>query len=145
MKYLLLVLISFPVLVFAEMQSIVPLGGVYYDNLNDLTFKVGAAYQYERVTKKEEIDGEDIEVWQHNNFVYSDAEVGDDYHLFTVGWGRFHFGSNTRFGLSYGEANDRTIYGLNGTLSLLFISFKAGIFKPQNESAEFMLGAGIGF
>ena len=144
-KHLLFTLILLPISALAEMLPVVPLGGVYYDNLNDLTLKVGIAYQYERITKTEELDGEITEVWQHNNFVYTDAEVNEDYRLITIGWGQFHFGSNNRLGLSYGESEDKKVYGLSGSISLLFLSFKAGILKRENENTKFMLGAGIGF
>ena len=74
-KHLLFTLILLPISALAEMLPVVPLGGVYYDNLNDLTLKVGMAYQYERVTKTEELDGEIVEAWQHNNFAFVDGTV----------------------------------------------------------------------
>lgn len=145
MKYLFLFLVFYPLSASAELPSFVPLGGIYYDNLNDLSAKVGLAYQYERIMKNETLDGEEVEVWQHTNFIYGDIELSENHHLLTVGWGQFRFGSNYRLGLSVGETKDNTIYGLNGTLSLLFFSFKAGVIKPRDDNAEFMIGAGIGF
>ena len=145
MKHLLPLLFLFSCFAKAEPNNFIPLGGAYIDNINDLTVKLGMAYQYEHIFENVDINGEKKEQWSYSKLVFSDIEAGKDSYLFTIGTGAFMYAGNLRLGLSHGRSNGKKLNGLTGTLSALFLSFKAGLYKVESGNSKFMMGMGFGF
>jgi len=144
-KYFVLLALLLPSLVRAETSSFSPLGGAYYDNVNNLTIKLGLAYQYETVFETLESNGEEYDQWTHSKFLFTDIEASTDSHLLSVGAGAHIYGGNFRAGLSHGTSDHNKQFGVTGTFSGMFLSFKAGFYKFEPGSNKFMLGIGFGY
>ncbi|GLQ32929.1 hypothetical protein [Litoribrevibacter albus] len=125
-------------------SGLMPVGGVYYDNLNHLNGKIGLAL-YQRHTKQIVADSKNPEVFSHLSYLYSDLELGQEGHKVSLGLGYMPYGGNLRAGISYAELGNESQVGIETILSALFISAKVGIYQDSQHDYKYLIGLGIGF
>ena len=143
-KILLLPLLFISQPAFSE--KLIPIGGLYYDNINDANIKIGGAYLLDRVEKEVDIKGENISHFQYSNYIFTDYTKSSETNAFSLGWGRHYGEGSYRIGISQISEDDIRYSGIEGTFTAFFFSFKAGIYQNNDTNdAEFLIGAGLGW
>lgn len=138
-----LTLIILPLSVYASNFS--PIGGVYYDNINNLNANIGIAYNINEVRINKEIGGNEYSQFKHSNFLYSDISKGNNSESIGLGWGRVYYASNIRIGANYIQKKEDDYIGLEGTMTVLMYSLKLGVYNGNNDNIKFKIALGFGW
>lgn len=144
MKNLILFCLLYSAIGRCDDPPLMPLGGVYLDNLNHLNVKLGVAL-YERVYVSESADVNSSPRFSHLNFIYSDLEYGEEGGKVSIGVGQSPYGGVYRVGFSYGHLNKKNMFGVEGVLSMLLLSLKAGAYQTEDSEMKYMIGVGAGW
>lgn len=130
----------------AEKEKWMMLGGIYYDNISDLNIKIGVAHYLAKETKiNQASDGESVKKYNFPSFIYTDFTFNSNSNSIGLGWGKLNYATNYRIGVNYIEQKEDTLIGIEGVLTLLFYSFKLGVFNSEIDKTKIMMGIGFGW
>ncbi len=122
------------------------LGGIYYDNVFNVNAKFGVAHYLAKTDNSTLVTQQgEIEKFIYPSFIYADYTYSKNSNSIGLGWGKINYATNYRIGVAYVKQKDNELVGIEGVLSLLFYSFKAGVFNSKSNRTSFMIGVGFGW